>query len=89
MIKTFIPIMKTEFDQLNHAKMHEDMEHDNIQMKFIDHVFDFCVGEGVPKMSYEDDIKCSNRLLQMIADNLPHELTLVTKHDQGKISLKF
>ncbi|CBY15994.1 unnamed protein product, partial [Oikopleura dioica] len=72
MMKTMvIPMMKNEYEQLDHEKMHEDMKEDNIQMNFVDRGFDFCVGEEVEKMSFEEDRKCSEKISEMIIDHVP------------------
>ena len=85
---TVIPMMKSAFDELDHGKMHEEMKEDNIQMKFVDRGFDFCVGQETQKMSYEEDLKCSERIFEMIVDHVPDEIpteTFVQEEDQGKI----
>ena len=88
MVKTMIiPMMKSAFDELDHEEMHNEMKDDNIQMKFVDRGFDFCVGEEAQKMSYEDDIKCSERIFEMIIDHVPEEIpteTFAREQDQGK-----
>ena len=92
MMKTIvIPMMKNAYDELDHETMHEEMKEDNIQMKFVDRGFDFCVGEEAEEMSYEDDLKCSKRIFEMIIDHVPEEIpteTFIQEQDQGTI-LKF
>ena len=84
-----IPMMKNEFEQLDHAKMHEDMKEDNIQMNFVDRGFDFCVGEEVEKMSFEEDRKCSEKISEMIIDHVPDQIstdqisTFAEQEDEG------
>ena len=82
-----IPMMKNAYDELDHETMHEEMKEDNIQMKFVDRGFDFCVGQETQKMSYEEDLKCSTRIFEMIVDHVPAEIpteTFAKEDDQGK-----
>ena len=92
-IKTMvIPMMKNAYDQLDHETMHAEMKEDNIQMKFVDRGFDFCVGEEAQEMSYEDDLKCSKRIFHMIIDQLPEEITtetLIQELDPGKFIKRY
>ena len=92
MKNTIIPMMKTEFENLNHQKMHEEMEEDKIQMKFVDRGFDFCVGEEKQKMSFEEDLKCSKKIFDMIVEHVPEGIptdNFVQNQDQGKIILNY
>jgi hypothetical protein len=92
-IKTMvIPMMKNAYDQLDHETMHAEMKEDNIQMKFVDRGFDFCVGEEAQEMSYEDDLKCSKRIFEMIIDYVPDEIpteTLIQELDPGKFIKRY
>ncbi|CBY13125.1 unnamed protein product [Oikopleura dioica] len=83
MMKTVvIPIMKNWYPLLNHELMHQEMEDDQIQMKFVDRYFDFCAGEENKKMSFEDEGKCSEKVKEIVADYLPDDFYLVEQHDQ-------
>ncbi|CAG5111934.1 Oidioi.mRNA.OKI2018_I69.chr2.g6205.t1.cds [Oikopleura dioica] len=77
-----IPMAKAEFDSLDHEQMHREMEADNLDMRFVDRAFDFCVGEDRKDISFDEDKECSQRIVAMIKNEVPDMIPTETFANQ-------
>ena len=68
--------------------MHREMEADNLDMRFVDRAFDFCVGEDRKDISFDEDKECSQRIVAMIMNEVPDMIPTETfanqPEDEGK-----
>ena len=81
----YFPIFKASFTNLNHDKMHRQKDEDVGEMRFVERMFDYCVGEDDYFMSFEEDLACGTRMLTDMSKAFPELAELVEEDDPGKL----
>ncbi|CAG5111923.1 Oidioi.mRNA.OKI2018_I69.chr2.g6194.t1.cds [Oikopleura dioica] len=77
----YFPIFKASFTNLDHDKMHRQKAEDVGEMRFVERMFDYCVGEDDYFMSFEEDLACGTRMLTDMSKAFPELAELVEEDD--------
>ena len=81
----YFPIFKASFTNLNHDKMHRQKTEDVGEMRFVERMFDYCVGEDANFMSFEEDLACGTRLVTDMSKAFPELAEMLQEDDPGKL----
>ena len=85
MMKQFFPVFKMSFKNLDHEKMHREMEEDVGEIVFVERMFDSCVGEDADFMTEEQDRQCGKDLMEKIGKSFPQYAEMLVEDDPGEI----
>ena len=89
MIKELFPVFKMSFKNLDHEKMHREMEEDVGEIVFVERMFDYCVGENTDFMTIEEDKKCGKRFAEDFGKSFPQYAEILAEEDPGKVGKIF